>query len=79
MEEQVASTGGLVVLWMSQREGDLMELAGYLLVEVQLAHLQYCLLRFFKNTIVCVCVCVCVCEHWYISFLEDVQFIFCSV
>ena len=35
VEEQVASTGGLVVAWVSQHEGDLMVLGRCPLVEVQ--------------------------------------------
>ena len=34
VEEQVASTDGLVVAWMSQHEGDLVELARCSLLEV---------------------------------------------
>ena len=39
---------GLVVVWMSQREGNLMKLAGCPLVEVQWTLLQYSLQSFFK-------------------------------
>ena len=39
----------LVVVWMSQREGNLMKLAGCPLVEVQWTLLQYSLRSFFKH------------------------------
>ena len=40
---------GLVVVWMSQHEGNLMKLTGCPQVEVQLTLLQYSLRSFFKH------------------------------
>ena len=77
-EEQVAPTGGLVVLWMSQHEEDLIELVGVSTVEV-----QWTLLHGFFQDHHCVCVCLyacidAVCVLCICTFLEDVQFVFTS-